>query len=270
VLVNPLQALHPNANAPGDSALVDSSRSSNLDRAAYTEWLKKLREVCTERGIVLIFDEVFVGFRLAAGGAQEYFGVRADMVTYGKSLAGGLPVGVVCGRKDLMRRFRDDRPADVCFARGTFNSHPYVMTAMDEFLGRLASPNFNSVYIGLDETWNARARTLNDRLAAQDLPVRVSNLSSIWSVHYTVPSRYNWMLQYYLRAEGLALSWVGTGRLIFSLNYTDDDFAAVADRFVAATEKMKRDGWWWHDAALTNKNIKRQILKEMFTRKRSR
>src|SRR6266481_3352238 len=270
VLVNPLQALHPNSNAPGDSALVDSSRGGKFDRAAYTEWLKKLREVCTERGIVLIFDEVFVGFRLAAGGAQEYFGVRADMVTYGKSLAGGLPVGVVCGRKDLMRRFRDDRPADVCFARGTFNSHPYVMTAMDEFLGRLASPNFRSAYNGLDETWNGRAAQLNDRLAAQELPVRVSNLSSIWMVHYTEPSRYNWMLQYYLRAEGLALSWVGTGRLIFSLNYTDADFAAVADRVVAACEKMKRDGWWWHDADLTNKGIKRQILKEMLTRKRLR
>src|SRR4051812_9712556 len=98
VLVNPLQALHPNSNAPGDSALVDSSRTASYDRAAYAAWLKALREVCTERGIVLIFDEVFVGFRLAAGGAQEYFGVRADMVTYGKSLAGGLPVGVVCGR----------------------------------------------------------------------------------------------------------------------------------------------------------------------------
>src|SRR6478736_5558451 len=220
VLVNPLQALHPNSNAPGDSALVDSSRTASYDRAAYTEWLKALREVCTERGIVLIFDEVFVGFRLAAGGAQEYFGVRADMVTYGKSLAGGLPIGVVCGRKDLMRRFRDDRPADVCFARGTFNSHPYVMTAMDEFLSRLASPNFRSIYNGLDETWNGRAKSLNDRLAAAELPVRVSNFSSIWMVHYTEPSRYNWMLQYYLRAEGLALSWVGTGRLIFSLNYT--------------------------------------------------
>jgi glutamate-1-semialdehyde 2,1-aminomutase len=267
VLVNPLQALHPNANAPGDSALVDSSRKGAFDRVAYTEWLKKLREVCTERGIVLIFDEVFVGFRLAARGAQEYFGVRADMVTYGKSLAGGLPVGVVCGRKDLMRRFRDDRPADVCFARGTFNSHPYVMTAMDEFLSRLASPNFNAVYKGLDETWNGRARALNERLAADDLPVRVSNLSSIWSVQYTTPSRYNWMLQYYLRAEELALSWVGTGRLIFSLNYTDADFNEVADRFVAAAGKMKRDGWWWHDADLTNKNIKRRILKEMLRQK---
>jgi glutamate-1-semialdehyde 2,1-aminomutase len=268
VLVNPLQALHPNANAPGDSSLVDSSRKAHFDRAAYTAWLKELRQVCTERNIALIFDEVFVGFRLAAGGAQEYFGVRADMVTYGKSLAGGLPIGVVCGRKELMRRFRDDRPADVCFARGTFNSHPYVMTAMDEFLTRLASPNFNAVYNGLDETWNGRARELNDLLASHDLPVRVANLSSIWMVHYTEPSRYNWMLQYYLRAEGLALSWVGTGRFIFSLNYTDADFAEVAGRFVTAAEKMKADGWWRHDAALTNKTIRRQILKEMIFRKR--
>jgi glutamate-1-semialdehyde 2,1-aminomutase len=267
VLVNPLQALHPNGNAPADSALADSSRSGNFDRAAYSAWLKSLREVCTERGIVLIFDEVFVGFRLAAGGAQEYFGVRADMVTYGKSLAGGLPVGAVCGRKDLMHRFREDRPVDVCFARGTFNSHPYVMTAMDEFLSRLASANFRSVYEGLDETWNGRAQRLNDTLATQDLPVRVTNLSSIWMVHYTEPSRYNWMLQYYLRAEGLALSWVGTGRLIFSLNYTDMDFAEVTKRFVAAAEKMKQDGWWWHGPSLTNKKIRRQILKEMITRR---
>ena len=270
VLVNPLQALHPNAGAPADSALVDSSRRSGFDRAAYGAWLKALRQVCTERNIVLIFDEVFVGFRLAAGGAQEYFGVRADMVTYGKSLAGGLPVGAVCGRRNLMRRFRRDHPVDVCFARGTFNSHPYVMTAMDEFLTRLGNPAFRLVYNGLDHTWDERARRLNGMLAEHDLPVRVSNLSSIWMVQYTEPSRYNWMFQYYLRAEGLALSWVGTGRLIFSLNYTDADFAEVAERFVIAAKKMKQDGWWWHDASLTNRSIRRQILKEMFTRRRKR
>ncbi len=270
VLVNPLQALHPNGSAPGDSSLVDSSRKAHFDREAYTAWLKALREVCTERGIVLIFDEVFVGFRLAAGGAQEYFGVRADMVTYGKSLAGGLPIGVVCGRKDLMRRYRDDRPADVCFARGTFNSHPYVMTAMDEFLSRLASPNFRAIYNGLDELWNGRARQFNEALSAEGLPVQVANLSSIWTVYYTEPSRYNWMVQYYLRAEGIALSWVGTGRLIFSLNYTDDDFAEVTRRFVAAATKMKQDGWWRHQPSLTNKRIRRQILKEMIASRFSR
>jgi len=263
VLVNPLQALHPNAGAPGDSALVDSSRTAHFDRAAYTAWLQKLRRVCTERGIVLIFDEVFVGFRLAPGGAQEYFGVRADMVTYGKTLGGGLPVGVVCGTAALMKRWRDDRPADICFARGTFNSHPYVMGAMQVFLERLQTPEIATLYEGLDERWNGRARALNDRLAAAGLPVRVANLSSIWTVHYTQPSRYNWMLQYYLREQGLALSWVGTGRLVFSLNYSDADFDAVMHRFVTAAQAMRADAWWWSDAALTNKAIKRGILREM-------
>jgi glutamate-1-semialdehyde 2,1-aminomutase len=214
---------------------------------------------------VLIFDEVFVGFRLAAGGAQEYFGVRADMVTYGKTLGGGLPVGVLCGRRELMRRYRQERPADVCFARGTFNSHPYVMGAMCEFLEQLDTPQLQALYENLEQTWNGRAKALNRRLAEQDLPVRVANLSSIWTVYYSVPSRYHWMLQYYLRSQGLALSWVGTGRLIFSLNYTDAEFAAVADRFVAAAEAMRRDGWWWQPGGPgeTPPSIQRQVLKEL-------
>lgn len=263
VLVNPLQALHPNAGAPGDSSLVDSARRAHFDRSAYTAWLLQLRDVCSRRGIVLIFDEVFVGFRLAPGGAQEYFGVRADMVTYGKTLGGGLPVGVVCGRRQLMKRFRDDLPADICFARGTFNSHPYVMGAMQVFLEQLDRPEMRKHYDGLDETWSRRAATLNHRLENADLPVRVANMSSIWTVFYTRPSRYNWMLQYYLRAEGLALSWVGTGRLIFSLNYDDGDFAAVAERFVAAAQAMQRDGWWWEAPGITDKAIRRRILFEM-------
>ena len=75
------------------------------------------------------------------------------------------------------------------------------------------------------------------------------------------------MLQYYLRAEGLALSWVGTGRLIFSLNYTDADFAAVSDRFVAACRTMRNDGWWWAPPAATNKSIKRQVLREVLAQR---
>jgi glutamate-1-semialdehyde 2,1-aminomutase len=71
------------------------------------------------------------------------------------------------------------------------------------------------------------------------------------------------MLQYYLRAEGLALSWVGTGRLIFSLNYTEQDFAAVCDCFVAAAETMRQDGWWSTRPTVSNKSIKRRILREI-------
>jgi glutamate-1-semialdehyde 2,1-aminomutase len=99
------------------------------------------------------------------------------------------------------------------------------------------------------------------------LPVQVANLSSIWTVTYTEPSRYNWMLQFYLRLHGLALSWVGTGRLIFSLNYSDADFDAVLERFVTAGQGMQADGWWWTDPAQTNQTIKRSILKEMLNRR---
>lgn len=264
VLVNPIQAMHPNAGPPSDSALIDSARRVHFDRAAYTQWLRKLREVCTERGIVLILDEIFVGFRLAPGGAQEYFGVRADMVTYGKTLGGGMPVGVLVGRRDLMKRYREDRPGDICLARGTFNAHPHVMGTMNAFLRRFAMPEYQALYNDLDETWAARAEALNARLAAGGLPIAVSNMSTIWTVLYTRSSRYNWMFQYYLRKHGLALSWVGSGRLIFSLNYTAQDFAAVADQFVAAAEEMARDGWWWQDAHSAPMNIKRRVLREMW------
>ena len=267
VLVNPLQALHPNANAPGDGSLLATRRLGGFDRAAYTAWLQRLRQVCSERGIVLILDEVFMGFRLAPGGAQAYFGVQADLVTYGKTLGGGLPVGVVCGRKDLMKRWRDDRPADVCFARGTFNAHPYVMAAMNAFLQRLDRPEVQALYRDLDERWNGRAEWLNGLLAGAGVPLRVANLSSIWTLQYIESSRYHWMLQFYLRAEGLALSWVGTGRLIFSLNVDDAAFGDIAQRLLAAALKMRDDGWWWTDAALTERAIGCRVLKEMLARR---
>ena len=266
VLVNPIQALHPNVAAPSDSALLDGSRRAGFDRAAYTAWLRELRAVCTARGVVLIFDEVFLGFRLAPGGAQEYFGVRADLVTYGKTLGGGLPIGVVCGRHELMKRYREDRPVDICFARGTFNAHPSVMGAMHEFLTRLETPEIRGLYDGLDARWDERAQRLNRRLEDEGLPVHVANLSTVWTVCYRTPSRYHWMLQYYLRAQGLALSWIGTGRIIFSLNYTEEDFAAVADRFVAAARAMRDDGWWWQNPDPRQPTIKRQILRETLGR----
>lgn len=263
VLVNPMQALHPNQNPPADSALVDSGRQAHFDRAAYTAWLQRLREVCTERGIVLIFDEVFLGFRLAPGGAQAYFGVRADMVTYGKTLAGGYPVGVVCGRHGLMQRFRPDRPADLCLARGTFNAHPQVMGGMSVFLERLRAPETAALYEGQDERWNARARHFNETMAREGLPMRAANLHSIWTLTYTEPSRYNWMLQYLLRWHGVALSWVGTGRLIFSLNFSDADFEAVLDKFVRAGHDMREQGWWVPVDGQSNRTIRRGILREV-------
>ena len=263
VLVNPLQAMHPNRNAPSDGQLVDSAgRTAAYDPVAYGAWLKRLVAVCRDAGVVLIFDEVFVGFRLAPGGAAEYFGVRPDLVTYGKTLGGGLPVGVLCGRADLMKRWRDDRPVDICFARGTFNAHPYVMGAMDAFLRRLETAEGRALYDGLDARWAARLAQFNDAMAAADLPVRAAGMPSVWTILYTRPSRYNWMLQYYARAHGLALSWVGTGRLIFGFDLDDALFGEMVERFVAAAEAMKADGWWWAADGTTDRALRRGVLKD--------
>lgn len=263
VLVNPVQMLHPNGSPPGDSSLIDGAPRRTVTREAYAAWLTALREVCTARGIVLILDEIFVGFRIARRGAQEYFGVQADMVTYGKTIAGGLPIGVVCGKHKVMRRFREDRPGDVCLARGTFNAHPSVMAAMSAFFARLSSPEIQALYVGMDALWDGRAARLNQALRAEGLPLEIAHFSSIWSICHTRPGRYLWLLQYYLRAEGLQLAWTGSGRLIFSLNYSDADFDEVCNRFLQAACAMRDDGWLWSDPTLPARAGRRKVLREI-------
>jgi glutamate-1-semialdehyde 2,1-aminomutase len=267
VLINPMQAFHPNSDTASDATLIASDRSTNFHKAEYTKWLKQIREICSDRNIVLIFDEVFTGFRLTHRGAQGYFDIQADLVTYGKTLGGGLPVGVVAGTHTLMKRFKNNRPADVSFARGTFNSHPYVMASMNTFLNKIEEPFYQDQYKHQEATWNRRVNALNDRLSTENIPINIKNMHSVLSVLFTQPNRYNWVFQFYLRNAGLELSWIGSGRMIMSFDFTDEDFNEVIERFISAANQMKNDGWWWANETLTNKNIKRQFLIDMLTAK---
>jgi glutamate-1-semialdehyde 2,1-aminomutase len=140
VLVNPLQALHPNVGAPGDSTLVDSGRSAHFDRAAYAAWLQELREVCTR---ARHRADLRRGVRRLSARARRRAGIFRRARRHGDLRQDGRRRtarrrAVRPARPDA--RFREDRPADICFARGTFNSHPYVMGAMYEFLQR-SRPN---------------------------------------------------------------------------------------------------------------------------------
>jgi glutamate-1-semialdehyde 2,1-aminomutase len=134
------------------------------------------------------------------------------------------------------------------------------MAAMDAFLTRLSE---TALYAGDDERWDKRAQRFNERFAIAGLPLRIHNLSSIWTVCYAQAGRYNWLLQYYLRAHGIALSWVGTGRIVWSLNYTEEEVDEVLQRFVAAAKHMQDDGYFWSNPALTNASIQRQVARDV-------
>ena len=119
-------------------------------------------------------------------------------------------------------------------------------------------------YDGLDERWNERARLLNDRLAARGLPVHVANLVSVWTVLYDKPSRYNWLFQYYLRAEGLVLE-LGRHRPA-DLQPQLHGRRISAPLPTASWRLRKRwpaDGWWWTAPAADNQAVRRTILREL-------
>src|SRR5262249_42389319 len=180
VLLNPPQSFHPNAPPPNDAILITSGVRKTQDAGApYAKWLRDLRAVCDEHTIPLIFDEVYTGFRLAPGGAQAYFGVRADLVVYGKTVAGGMPIGVVCGKRALMRRFDPERPMRVAYVIGTFSAHPVVMGAMNEFLRWAAEPSTARRYDEMNERCARWAGETNRRLAEASLPVRIVHLGTV-------------------------------------------------------------------------------------------
>ena len=267
VLVNPLQAMHVNQNAPSDSALLAGERRLSFDRDAYTRWLQSLRQACTEAGVALILDEVFMGFRLGKRGAQGYFGVRADMVCYGKTIAGGWPVGVVCGGEHWMKRYNPLRPADICFARGTFNAHPAVIAGIKHFLLAIDTPEVTQLYRDADVTWQQALDAWNQRFENENIPIRVAGLQTIWSIEFLVPSRYHWLMQFYLRDAGVAMSWVGTGRLIFNLSYTAEQRQAVLDAFVRAYRSFEADQWTWLPEGASSSNFKRAFARDLWAAK---
>jgi len=260
VLINPLQCFHLNQSPPSDPVLTTNNRKVGPTQG-YKEWLHKLRTLCTAAGIVLVFDEVYTGFRLHPRGAQGAYDVKADIVCYGKTLGGGLPIGVVCGPKDLMARGDARKAARVNYVIGTFAGHPFVMGSMNAFLKWLAKPETVKSYDTMHTNIDSFIQTANKTFKSKNYPIELTNWFSVWSILYTEPGRYHWMFQYYLKDAGVNLSWVGTGRLLFSLNWQKADFDRLLERMLVACEEMKKGGWWDPPVA----NIKAKLGVEIGT-----
>merc|ERR1719421_701853 len=260
VLINPLQCFHLNASPPSDLVLSTNKRKVGA-KAGYRAWLHKLRKVCTDNGVLLIFDEVYTGFRVAPKGAQEAYDVKADIVTYGKTLGGGLPVGVCCGNKAAMTRADPKKAARVAYVIGTFAGHPAVMGSMNAFLKWHSRPETPKLYVSMHSKIDAFVAKANKAFKAAGYPLELANWFSVWSMMYTKPGRYHWMLQYYMRDAGVALSWVGTGRCLFALDWTEADYEELLKRMLTACAAMKAGGWWEPPVADPKKSVGLEFTK---------
>ncbi len=144
-------------------------------------FLESLRILCDKENIVLIFDEVMTGFRLAPGGAQEKLGIRADLVTYGKVIGGGMPVGAFGGRKEIMEHIA---PLGKVYQAGTLSGNPLAMIAGITTL-KILKEN-PSIYTELEEKTRYLHRGLDEVLKKKNIPFAINRFGSMISVHFSL------------------------------------------------------------------------------------
>jgi glutamate-1-semialdehyde 2,1-aminomutase len=143
-------------------------------------FLEGLREICDAAGIVLIFDEVMTGFRLARGGAQERLGIRADLITYGKVIGGGMPVGAFGGRREIMEKIA---PLGNVYQAGTLSGNPIAMIAGYTVLNWLNE--HPGIYRDLEDKTIYLREGLDRVLSAWGQPYRINQLGSMISIHFS-------------------------------------------------------------------------------------
>lgn len=146
------------------------------------DFLKGLRDLCDHFGVLLIFDEVMTGFRLARGGAAELYGIRPDLVTYGKVIGGGLPVGAFGGRMDIMQHLA---PAGPVYQAGTLSGNPIAVASGMATLKHLNT--HPEIYTSLDRTTASLAQALREVFDEYlDGMYVVNQMGSMMSVHFGV------------------------------------------------------------------------------------
>ncbi len=149
-------------------------------------FLEGLRNICTKEGIVLIFDEVMSGFRVAYGGAQELYGVTPDMTTLGKIIGGGLPVGAFGGKREIMEKLS---PSGGVYQAGTLSGNPLAMTAGIETLKLLKQPGF---YAQLEEKSRQVAEGIAQAARTAGYPIYSTRVGSMFCAFFTKGEVHDW------------------------------------------------------------------------------
>lgn len=214
--------------------IVEPVRSRNPGEDT-EDFLRELRRITHRHDSALIFDEVMLGFRIALGGAQEWFGIRADLVTYGKILGGGLPIGVVAGNRRFMALVDSGTPQDIMF-RGTFNRNPFTMAASLGILRHLEEQGPS-----LQENLNAATTKFVQRLRSQFIEdcfsVRVDNFGSM--IRFLDP--YGPVFYQHLLERGIHTSQEGMAFL--STAHGEAELEEFFQAAVASAREMQAAGF---------------------------
>lgn len=211
-------------------------------------FLKQLRNIADESGAALIIDEVITGFRIHPRGAQGYFGVEADLASYGKVIGGGLPIGIIGGKRRFMDaldggqwQFGDDSfpEAGVTYFAGTFVRHPMALAACSAVLNHLEEQGPN-----LQKTMNRKADTfcnkLNNIFSSFNAPLRIDNFGTLMKIQFEQDSPMNELLYFLLREKGIHI-W--DARPIFlTTEHTDEDLEIVYQAFTESISQLQSVG----------------------------
>jgi len=226
VLVEPMQSRHPEVQP--------------------REFLHELRRITADAGTALIFDEVVTGFRVALGGAQEYYGIRADLATYGKVIGGGYPIGVVAGKAEYLDtldggawQYGDDSAPEVgmTFFAGTFVRHPLAMAAAKAVLHHLkeAGPELQAT---LSRKVASAAQAIEASFRDAGLDVGVHPCGAWFSFSLPTEARFGSLLYYLMRERGIHI--LESYPCFFTTAHSDEDFARVVEGFRESIQEMRR------------------------------
>lgn len=230
--------------------LVEPVQSSN-PRTDIGPWLRGLSDVCRESGVLLLLDEVITGFRLAYGGGQEYFNVRADLATYGKALGGGMPIGAVAGSAEVMSVFgTGGGKARPIFSGGTFSGNPLTMAAGIAALTELRDTP--DLYPRLNALGDRLAEGINRHARAHDMPVTMMNAGSMFHLRFASEEIQSFrdITTHYVEAEQLFYQYLqergvlvpGIHLAFVSAAHTDEDVDAVVAAVTESLDQLRADG----------------------------
>lgn len=249
---------HIRANISDIAAVICEPVQSRRSDFRPLEFLKAVRELTSANGAALIFDEVITGFRIAKGGCQEYFGIKADLATYGKIVGGGMPIGVIAGVNRFMDAldggqwsFGDDSvpTAPLTYFAGTFVRHPLALRAMREAL-LILKEGGRELYENINKRANGFVSEINLFCQMMGAPIHVDNFGGVLKPRSTDAGPYNDLFYALMRLNGVhvydGFPWFVT------LAHSDEDLSRVISIFKKCVGEMQELGLFAGSKILTN------------------